>query len=64
MVTVDFSKISNVVFDGIDHRDYPDYSDVYILSCEIDGKEATEEELEIINDDYDFVYETLMDYLH
>lgn len=61
---IDFSKIHNIEFDGVDHSDYPDYCDAYILSCEIDGIEATEEQLNEINNDRDFVYEKLFNYLN
>lgn len=61
---IDFSKIHNIEFDGIDHSDYPDYCDAYILSCEIDGIEATEEQLNEINNDRDFVYEKLFNHLN
>ena len=61
---IDFNKIHNIEFDGVDHSDYPDYCDAYILSCEIDGIEATEEQLNEINNDRDFVYEKLFNYLN
>jgi hypothetical protein len=61
---IDFNKIHNIDFDGVDHSDYPDYCDAYILSCEIDGIEATEEQLNEINNDRDFVYEKLFNYLN
>jgi hypothetical protein len=61
---IDLDKIVGVKFDGIDHRDAPDYCDAYITSCEYDGKEANEDFLEEINDDKDIVYELLMEYLH
>jgi hypothetical protein len=61
---IDFSKIHNIEFDGVDHSDYPDYCDAYILSCEIDGIEATEKQLNEINNDRDFVYEKLFNYLN
>jgi hypothetical protein len=51
---IDFTKIDNVVIDGIDYNDAPDFSDAYIASCDIDGRPATEEELEIINNDDEF----------
>jgi hypothetical protein len=61
---IDFNKISNIEFDGIDHSDYPDYCDAYIISCDIDGKQATEDEINEINDNSDFVHEKLFDYLY
>jgi hypothetical protein len=60
---MDYSKIHNIVFDGIDYGDHPDYCDAFILDCEIDGVDATDEELEEINENRDFVYEKLIDYL-
>jgi hypothetical protein len=61
---IDFSKIHNIEFDGVDHSDYPDYCDAYILSCDIDGIEATEEQLNEINNDRDFLYEKLFNHLN
>ena len=63
-VNLDYKLISNIQFDGIDHKDYPDYCDAYIVSAEYNGEQMTEEQIEELNDDRDFVYESLMDYLH
>ena len=52
-----YAKIESVEVEGIDPSDYPDFCDAYISSAEIDGREATEEELEELSDDRDFVYE-------
>lgn len=62
--TLDYSLIGNIEFDGIDHRDYPDYCDAYITSATYDGREMTDEELDLINDDSSFVYDSLMSYLY
>ncbi len=40
--------------------DYPDFSDSYIESCLIDGQIANDEELNEINEDFDFVYECVL----
>jgi hypothetical protein len=56
-------NITNIVFDGIDYGDYPDFCDAFILNCEIDGVDATNEQIDEINEDRDFVREKLMDYL-
>lgn len=61
---INFSKITNIEFDDVFHTDAPDYCDAYILSCDIDGVEATEEQLNEINKDSDFVHEKLFDYLN
>ena len=58
-------KPTDVVFDGIDTRDAPDFCDAFI--CEAfhpDGRPYTEEELDALNDDRDLVYDLLMDYLY
>lgn len=57
-------KISNVEFDGIDSRDYPDFCDAYVLSADYDGEPMTDEQLEELSQDGDLVYSLLMDYLY
>ena len=52
---LDYTKITNIEVDGIDHKDHPQYCDGYISYAEYDGREMTEEEL--TNLDSDFVYE-------
>ena len=61
---IDFTKIDNVELDGIDYRDAPDFSDAYIVSCDIDGRPATEEELEIINNNGEFVYDQVEKHIY
>ena len=61
---IDFTKISNVEVDGIDHNDYPDFVDAFIASAEYDGREMTDEELDYINDVHlDFVQECVYNHL-
>ena len=62
-VNLDYKLISNIQFDGIDHNDAPDYCDAYIVSAEYDGEEMTEEQLEELNEDSDFVYECVQNHL-
>ena len=64
---IDVSKIAEIEIDGIDHSDYPDYSDAYIsfvlLELE-DGKfrELTEEECNQLQEENPtWFYEKLMD---
>jgi hypothetical protein len=57
MIPIDYTKIESVEVEDIDTRDYPDFSDAYIGYAEIDGREATDEELEQLSEDRDFVYE-------
>jgi hypothetical protein len=60
---IDFTKITNIELDDIDYRDHPDYCDAYIVSCDIDGVEATEAELNEINKNSDFVHDCVFNYL-
>jgi hypothetical protein len=59
----DYSLIDNIEVDGINHRDAPDFCDAFIASADYDGREMTEEELEELNEDNDFVYEAVCNWL-
>jgi len=63
MTPIDYTKLENLEVEGIDTRDYPDFCDAYIGYAEIDGLEATKEELEELNDNRDFVYELVWERL-
>ena len=64
MIKLDYSKIDNVEVDGIDYVDYPDFCDAYIASADYDGREMTDEELDVLNDDSDFVYSAVENHLY
>lgn len=54
---------------GIDFSDAPDFSDAYIeraIAIETDGniRDATEIELETLNDSADFIYESVMSIIY
>jgi hypothetical protein len=61
--TMDYKKIDNIEIDGIDTKDYPDFCDAYISSADYDGKPMTDEQLDELNEDGDYVYGRIMDYL-
>lgn len=55
--------------DGIDHADYPDFCDAFICSAtaiEPDGsmREATDDELDKLNEDSDLVYSLVIEKLY
>jgi hypothetical protein len=52
-------QISNIEIDGLDMRDYPDFVDAYIMDARVDGRQATDEELDQMNDDGEFRYESV-----
>ena len=57
------AKLENLEVEGIDTRDYPDFCDAYISYAEIDGRKATEEELQELSDDSQFVHELVWERL-
>jgi hypothetical protein len=61
--SLDYSKISNVELDGIDHSDYPDYCDAYIVSADYDGEPMTDEQIEELNQDSSYVSEKVFDHI-
>jgi len=61
---MDITKIDNIDFEGIDYKDAPDFCDAFISSADYNGLEMTDEQLEAINEDSDFVHEELYKYLH
>lgn len=61
---MDYSKIDNIVFEDVDRLDYPDFCDPFISSADLDGISMTEDELNEINEDSEFVHEKLFDYLY
>ena len=60
---MDYKKIDNIEIDGIDTKDYPDFCDAYISSADYDGVPMTDEQLDELNEDRDYVYGYIMDYL-
>jgi len=62
-ITIDYKKLCDVDVDGIDTSDYPDFCDAYICSAAYPDRELTEEELEVLNEDHDYVYQCVIDRL-
>ena len=60
---MDITKVTNIEFEDIDHSDYPDYCDAFICNADSDGRSVSEEQLDELNEDTEFVYEELIDYL-
>lgn len=61
---IDTKNVSNVQVAGIDMSDYPKFCDAYIESADINGVPATEAELETLNQDYDFVYQSITEAIY
>ena len=60
---MNFDLIDNIEFDGIDNSDYPEFCDARICSADYAGVPMTDEQLDEVNKNEDFVYEKLMDHL-
>lgn len=56
-------NITDIVFDDIDFLDYPDFSDAYISSAKYKGELLDTDELDQLNENEDWKYEKLMDYI-
>ena len=57
---MDYNRISNIWVGGIDFKDYPDFVDAFIDSADYDGEPMTDEQLNEINQDTDFVYDCVI----
>ena len=60
---MDYTKIENVEVDGIDTKDYPDFCDAFIASADYDGQPMTDDQLDELNEDADFVHECVQNQL-
>lgn len=58
-----YDKIDNIEVEGVDFSDYPDFCDAFIASADYDGVEMTDDQLDQLNDDSDFVYQCVLDQL-
>jgi hypothetical protein len=66
MATLNGRKVIDMEIDGVDSRDYPDFSDAYFTyACYEDGTKLTEDELDQLADQNgDVLYEMAYDSLH
>lgn len=56
---MDYSLIDNIQLDNC-KGGYPDFCDAFIVSADYDGIPMTSEQLDEINEDSDFVYQSAM----
>ena len=49
--------VDNIEFGGIDWEDHPDYSDIYIVSADYDGRPMDSDQLDEINKDIQMIAE-------
>lgn len=61
---MNYKLITMIEVEGIDTKDYPDFCDAFIAYAEYDGLPMTDKQLDKINDDSDFVYEAIQNWLY
>lgn len=61
---MDLTKITNIVVEDVDLTDLPDLCDSFIASADYNGKALTEEQLDKLNENYDFVHEKALNSLY
>ena len=61
---MDYKKITDVVLDGIDFEDYPDFCDAFIVSADYDGEPMSDDQIDKLNEDSDFVYTQIEEFLY
>lgn len=64
MEKIDYALVDNIVIEGIDGADYPDFCDAFIASADYAGKPMTDEMIEVLNQDSDFVYKQVLNFIH
>lgn len=63
-LTIDITKVDNVVMDDVDIKDFPDLCDAFIVSADYDGVPMTEEQLDFLNENFPcFVHEKAHEHL-
>lgn len=60
---MDYKLIDNVEVDGVNTDDYPDFCDAFIASADYNGKPMSDEQLDELNEDTNFVYECVENHL-
>lgn len=62
---INLSKIDNIVFDGVDMKDFPEFTDAFIASADMNGHPMTPEELDDLNENYvEWVHDKLFNQLY
>lgn len=54
---LDYTQIEDVQVEDVFMYDYPDFCDAFISSATYKGRDMTDAELDLLNEDRDFVYE-------
>jgi len=60
---MNLALVDNIEIEDIDMRDYPDFCDAFIASADYDGYPMTEEQLDDLNEDREFLYQCIIEKL-
>jgi len=60
---MNYKLIDNIEIEGIDTKDYPDFCDAFIASADYDGEPMNDEQIDKLNEDSDFLYEAIQNYI-
>jgi hypothetical protein len=62
---MNYKNIVDIELSGVNTKDYPDFTDAFIsaASWKDTGKPLTEAQLEKLNEDSEFVYDMVFNYL-
>ena len=63
-MNIDFDKVEVLNVDGIDWNDYPKFCDAFIDEALIDGSRASDEELDIINENSYFLQDAIHNHIN
>jgi hypothetical protein len=61
---LDYKKIFDIEIEGINYKDAPDFCDAYIVAATYGDREMTEEELDMLNEDSQFVYDCVIEKIY
>ena len=61
---MNYKLIDNIEVEGINFNDYPDFVDAFIAYAEYDGEEMTDEQLDELNENSEFVHDCVYNQLY
>jgi len=64
MIETNKYKLENIEVEGICTSDYPDFCDAFISYAELYDVALTDKDLDLINEDQEFVYECVLKQLY
>ena len=60
---MEYSKIDNIEFGDVWYEDAMNFSDAFIVSADYNGKPMNDAQLDVINNDSEFIHEQLIKFL-